>query len=181
MVFTYDKNADREVVRFTAQGLVLGLITGHMHGLLAMMTKQPLLTGAALIILTFIALFPREKWAKILYWPLAILLHGTGILVFGILGALIGFVLWFVALRIVPWLRYVLQKENVISVCVSAVVAWLLTVAIWGVGLTQPGNLAKASLLEYAALYVLIGCVFWGLAKIISSGFKEYHFRQGKK
>jgi hypothetical protein len=177
MLFTYDKKADREVVRFAAQGAMLGLATGAVYGALLLISKNPLLMGSILVIVNFALLFPSEKWAKILYWNLAILLQAIGLVTFGLIGALIGFLLWLVALAIVPWLRYVLQKENVISVSAAAVITWAIVAAIWGVDLLNGGQLGDAGILGLAILGLLIGVLFWGVAKIISSGFKEYHFR----
>jgi hypothetical protein len=181
MVFTYDKKADSEVLRFAALGVGLGLITGLVYGALVLWLNQPLWVGVGLAVLLFLALFPSAKLAKTLYWMLAILLQMVGLFNFGVAGALIGLGLWFVALLIVPALRYVLQKENIISVSIAAVVAWLLSMLIWHTGLTEPGGLAKAQLLTYVEVGALIGLVFWGLAKIISSSFKQYHFNHASK
>jgi hypothetical protein len=177
-MFTYDRHAVREIARFTALGVAWGAISGALLGIIVTWLQRPLLVGLGLSAILFLALFPSEKTAKTLYWPLAITLQATGISVFGLLGALGGLGLWVAALTVVPWLRYVLQRDNIVSVCTAALVAWLLSILIWRVGLVSPGTLATRGLLTYIWLGVLIGCIFWGLAKVISSSFKEYHFRR---
>jgi hypothetical protein len=176
-MFTYDKNAVKEIIRFTGLGVFLGIFTGVIYGLVLLLVHQPLLIGVIFALVIFTALFLNEKVAKTLYWNLAILLQACGMIVFGILGALIGLILWFLALTVVPKLRYVLQKENIISVSSSGVVTWVLSALIWHATITNPGMLSQASLLTCVLLFTLVGGVYWGLAKIISSSFKEYHFR----
>ena len=181
MIFTYDKHADREVLRFSALGVGFGLFAGAVFGALVGWIHQPLLIGSILALITILALLPNANLAKTLYWILAILLQITGLVVFGVVGALIGLGLWFLVLRIVPALRYVLQLENVISICSATVVVWIISVLIWGVSFILPGQLAQATLVVYIGLGTLIGGIFWGLAKIISSSFKQYHFRKSPK
>lgn len=176
-MFTYDKNAVKEIFRFTGLGIFLGLFTGAVYGGLQLLVPQTLLVGVILALIIFAALYINEKLAKTLYWNLAILLQACGMIVLGIFGALIGLILWFIALTLVPSLKYVLQKENIISVSSSAVVAWIVSALIWGAALINPGMLSQASWITYILLFTLIGGVYWGLAKIISSSFKEYHFR----
>jgi len=179
-VFTYDRHAVREIARFTGQGIAWGVISGALLGIIVAWVPRPLPVGLGLSAILFLSLFPSEKAAKILYWPLAIMLQLTGLTVLGLLGALGGLALWFVALAIVPWLRYVLRRDNIVSVCSAALVAWLLSALIWHVGLVVPGALATAALATYAGLGTLTGALFWGLAKVISSCFKECHFRRGE-
>jgi len=177
MLFTYDKRAMSEIIRFIGLGLVLGLLTGLVYGLVVRALGQPLLVGVVLTTLIFLALFAGERMAKTLYWNLAILLQLVGLAQLGVVGAIVGLVAWFLALRIVPALRYVLQRDNILSVLSAAILMWIVVTVVWKVSLTQGGQLSSADWTTYTIVGAVIGVMYWGIAKIISSGFKEYRYR----
>ena len=177
MIFSYDKTAEREIGRFIITGIGLGLITGLIWGFLANLASSPLLVGVGFAAVIFAALFINAKIAKTLYWNLAILLQAIGLLLFGLVGAVVGLIIWFAALAIVPALRYVLQLDNVISVSAGAILAWIISIPLFGIVLLGSYPNQRPSLLLYILICIYIGGVFWGISKIISSCFKEYRYR----
>jgi len=162
-------------------GLFWGLVTGFAHFGLVALTKQPLWMGLALAAVIFATLFVTARFAKSMYWPLAVILLMVGLIECGIVGAVVGLAVWFLILRIVPALRYVLRPDNIISICSATIITLVVIALIWEVSFLTGGQLDPSQWLIDVLLGGLIGIMFWGIAKIISSCFKEYRFRRTGK
>lgn len=172
-MFACEKNAVREVVRFTVLGLFWGLFISLVYFGMVALTKQPLWMGLALALVVFASLFISTKAAKTMYWPLAVILLMVGLIEYGVMGAVAGLSVWFLILRIVPGLRYVLQRDNIVSVCSSTAITLTVVALIWRVSCLTGGQLDPSQWLIDVPLGGLIGMMFWGIAKIISSCLKE--------
>jgi hypothetical protein len=130
--------------------------------------------GLALAVVVFASLFISTKIAKTMYWPLAVILLMVGLIEYGAMGAFAGLSVWFLILRIVPALRYVLQRDNIVSVCSATAITLTVVALIWRVSCLTGGQLDAGQWLIVVPLGGLIGMMFWGIAKIISSCLKKY-------